>query len=243
MTEEDVGRPVRRGRLGLGFVSIVLVALIPVGSGCTGSSATDPVDSTDIEAGTSTSLHGEPADGLEEFLGASQRALVGPYVASGSVIRTRRVDDGDDLSTVDAYRHARSADKVLYRDGPIVVLEAAGQVRECQWLDDDVFCGAEVPAQTLDERMSQLRSELAADYDVYQRQAGCFELIGRGPVVGGTYGQSAEVCFDDETGAELSRQVFDGRRTVTHVVEEVVTQPTDADFDPTALPPPESADS
>jgi hypothetical protein len=171
--------------------------------------------------------------GLAEFLDRWDASLVGPYVASGTLTRTRGVTGAPTVEESADFRMARRDGRVLDQLGELAVVTSEGMQRDCQIFGPgEVACTEPIAAPTPVEERASLEQELA-NYLVYEHaDASCLELVARGPSNFGRWGQSSVVCFDEATGAVARIETFRGDRRSIRVATAVSIDPSQEDLEP-----------
>ena len=170
---------------------------------------------------------------LAEFLDRWDASLVGPYVVSGTLTRTRGVTDPHTVEESADFRVARRDGRVLDQLGEFAVVTSDGMQRDCQIFGpDEVACTEPIAAPTPSEERASLEQELA-NYLVYEHaDDSCLELVARGPSNFGRWGQSSVVCFDEATGAVASVETFRGDRRSIRVAAATSVDPSQEDLEP-----------
>lgn len=211
-----------------GALAAVLVVVVA------GSSDDDGDDTVEL-APVSQGLPPEQAQNVDAFLASWQRFLTGTFRVD---LRFERRVTGRSDALVTPGLIVQAPPRRLVRSAGGQSVVTGDQFQRCNTgPDGQVSCTTGGTQAGYDEQVARdlavLRTYFAGDtplYRVSRPSAGCFELDLYKATQLPPYGQSAEFCFDADTGAMLRYQTvsLDGVDTVTAV--SVRGSVSDADF-------------
>ena len=218
------GLAVRQRMAEIGVAAVVGLAAAALAFGLFGLR---PQNQASPEATTST-LPSRDVVAPSVFLDAWERSRVGPYVVVGTLERNQ----GESVQVMEV-RHARQDGRSLEQTGNNAIVAQDGGLMDCERFDTgEILCAEPTVAPSPRQERGAMETLFVGpdegDYQIFSGdRADCYWIVARQPTTSGTFGQSSEFCFDQQTGAVVSYTIATGGSTTTFEATEVTAEVTE----------------
>jgi hypothetical protein len=173
------------------------------------------------------------------LLEAYERSRTATYVITE--VFERRLVDGRTFST-ESVTAQRPPDRLVVDGGTVSGVINGERVACAVGSGDNRPCRRAPASKTYEQEVREevdlLRALVTgpfAAYEVHHGEAGCYELRLRARILNPPYGEDAELCFDEKTGAPKSSLIHRTQSTDTREATEVRSTVREQDLDPSTF--------